>query len=140
MALLLVYDRDNTHPDKEKDARGCYKRGMVVQCFEDGTPCVEKPNPPWIIVHVPGLSQKDAEEKYMRPETKLVEVQEEKETRLVEETVRRRSMALDLAAVSTKVKKEVDTARVVTLEAEKLPVCEKSLVEEAEEKPLETRK
>ena len=125
MAILLIYDRDNTHKNPEKAARGCYKRGMVVQVFEDGTPCVKEPLPPFVIVNVPGVSKADAEAKYMAAETKTVEVDKEP----VEETVRRRSTALDLTAVSVSVKESVGEKRVVTLDAKALPVCEKSLVE-----------
>ena len=125
MAILLIIDEDHHHKDPEKDARGCYKRGMVVQCFEDGTPCVKEPLPPFVIVNVPGVSKADAEAKYMAAETKTVEIDKEP----VEETVRRRSTALDLTAVSVSVKKSVDDARVVTLDVKALPVCEKSLVE-----------
>ncbi len=125
MAILLTIDEDHHHKDPEKDARGCYKRGMVVQVFEDGTPCVKEPLPPFVIVNVPGMSKADAEAKYMAAETKTVEVGKEP----VEETVRRRSTALDLTAVSVSAKEPIDEKRVVTLDAKALPVCEKSLVE-----------
>lgn len=36
MCEILFYARNNTHPDPEKDRRGCYKRGMPVQVQEDG--------------------------------------------------------------------------------------------------------
>lgn len=36
MAELLVFARDNTNPDSEKDRCGCYKRGMPVVVFDDG--------------------------------------------------------------------------------------------------------
>ena len=124
MAILLIYDRDNTHKNPEKAARGCYKRGMVVQVFEDGTPCVKEPLPPFVIVNVPGVSKADAEAKYMAAETKLVTVEKEPVT----ETVRRRSMALDLAKVSLATASSVDTKRLVTLTTAALPTCEKSLV------------
>lgn len=35
-ALLLVKAVDRTHLDPEKDRRGCYKRGMVVEVRKDG--------------------------------------------------------------------------------------------------------
>lgn len=36
MCEFLIFTRDNTHLDPEKNRRGCYKRGMVVVVFEDG--------------------------------------------------------------------------------------------------------
>lgn len=36
MCELLIFVRNNTNPDPEKDRRGCYKRGMPVCVFEDG--------------------------------------------------------------------------------------------------------
>jgi len=32
---LLVFAKDNTHPDKTKDRQGCYKRGYVVAVKDD---------------------------------------------------------------------------------------------------------
>ena len=130
MAILLIIDEDHHHKDPEKDARGCYKRGMVVQVFEDGTPCVDKPNPPFVIVNVPGVSKADAEAKYMAYPTRdeWQSVDEMGDMECVKVPTQRRSTALDLTAVSVSVKEAVDVARVVTLDAKALPVCEKSLV------------
>lgn len=36
MCEILVFARNNTNPDPEKDRRGCYKRGDPVLVFEDG--------------------------------------------------------------------------------------------------------
>jgi hypothetical protein len=36
MCEILIFVRNNTHIDPEKDRRGCYKRGMPVCVFEDG--------------------------------------------------------------------------------------------------------
>jgi len=36
MAEVLIFAGNNTHPDPEKDRRGCYKRGQPVVVFEDG--------------------------------------------------------------------------------------------------------
>ena len=60
MAIFLIKDRDAINSDPEKD-KMCYKKGDVVQVFEDGTPCVEKPAPPFLIIKVPGMSFKDAQ-------------------------------------------------------------------------------
>ena len=35
MSLVLVMAVNHTHSDPEKDQRGCYKRGDVVEVFED---------------------------------------------------------------------------------------------------------
>lgn len=60
MAIFLLMDRDHTHPDPVKDARGSYKKGMIVQVFEDTQPCVIPPAEPFYIVKVTGLSMADA--------------------------------------------------------------------------------
>ena len=36
MCEILIFAKNNTNPDPEKDRRGCYKRGMVVVVKEDG--------------------------------------------------------------------------------------------------------
>lgn len=36
MCELLIFARNNTHPDPDKDRRSCYKRGMPVVVFDDG--------------------------------------------------------------------------------------------------------
>lgn len=35
MALFLIKDRDAVHADPEKDRRGCYKRGDIVEVLDD---------------------------------------------------------------------------------------------------------
>lgn len=36
MCEILIFAKNNTHPDPQKDRRGCYKRGMPVCVFVDG--------------------------------------------------------------------------------------------------------
>ena len=36
MCEILIFAKNNTHVDPEKDRRGCYKRGMPIVVFEDG--------------------------------------------------------------------------------------------------------
>lgn len=55
-----------------KDLRGCYKLGDVVQVFEDGTPFVNPPAPPFYIVEITGLSKALAE-KYTQPQVDLTD-------------------------------------------------------------------
>ena len=62
MAILLVFDHDNTHADPEKEYRGCYKKGYIVQVFEDGTPYVNPPAPPFLILQITGITQAQVEE------------------------------------------------------------------------------
>lgn len=73
MALLLIYDKNNTHPDPIKDQRGSYKRGDIVQIFEDSTPCVLPPAPPFVIIKVSGITKAQAE-KYIQPEMGIIDV------------------------------------------------------------------
>ena len=64
MAIFLIKDRDATHVDAAKDLC-CYKRGDVVQVFDDDTPCVIPPAPPFVIVKIAGPTKTQAE-KYMQ--------------------------------------------------------------------------
>jgi hypothetical protein len=36
MCEMLLFGRNNSHPDPIKDRRGCYKAGMPVVVFQDG--------------------------------------------------------------------------------------------------------
>jgi len=62
MAILLVFDHDNVHTDIEKDYRGCYKKGYIVQVFEDGTPYVNPPAAPFLILQITGVTKAQVEE------------------------------------------------------------------------------
>ena len=70
MALFLIYDRDNTHSDPFKDARGCYKRGDIVEVLDDSKhdgDLVKNPvMPPWYLVRITGVTKEQAL-KYMEP-------------------------------------------------------------------------
>jgi hypothetical protein len=94
MAILMVYDRDNKHVDPEKDARGCYKRGYVVEVFEDDKKLVEPPAPPFLFIKVPGVSKADAEAKYMIPEHE--EITASKGEGITVNVTRRRAVKIDL--------------------------------------------
>ena len=72
MAILLIFDHNNTHTDPVKDLRGCYKLGDVVQVFEDGTPFVNPSAPPFYIVEITELSKALAE-KYTQPDIDLTD-------------------------------------------------------------------
>lgn len=65
MCTLMVFARDNSHADAEKNRRGCWKRGMIFAVYEDGV-CTEAPSPdsPFIFVHVSNATKAQAE-KYM---------------------------------------------------------------------------
>jgi hypothetical protein len=62
MAVLLVKDRDATHPDHVKDASGCYKRGDVVEVYDDDKPLQVPPAPPFVLVRIMGLSKAKAQQ------------------------------------------------------------------------------
>jgi hypothetical protein len=68
VAQLLVMDRDNTHADPKKDRRGCYKRGMVVEVFEDSKRLAQPQPHPFVLVKIDGMTKAEAE-KYLQPET-----------------------------------------------------------------------
>ncbi len=70
MALFLIYDRDNGNPDPLKEARGCYKRGDIVEILDDSKhdgDLVKNPvMPPWYLVRITGVTKAQAL-KYMQP-------------------------------------------------------------------------
>ena len=59
MAILLVKDCDASHLNPDKDQM-CYKRGDIVEVFEDSKPYVVPPAPPFLIVQVPGPTKAQA--------------------------------------------------------------------------------
>lgn len=74
MAEILIKATNATNPDPDKDRRGCYKRGMPVEVFEDGAYAREMANPNslmklptfvWLLI--PGVP-KSKIEKYTLPE------------------------------------------------------------------------
>lgn len=66
MALFLIYDRNNSHPDPDKEARGCYKLGDIVEVLDDAHPIVPEIQPPWYIIRVNGITKEQALQ-YMEP-------------------------------------------------------------------------
>jgi hypothetical protein len=62
MAIFLIFDHDNTHADPVKDAAGCYKRGDIVQVFDDAETVVRPPAPPFVVVKVAGITKGQAEQ------------------------------------------------------------------------------
>jgi hypothetical protein len=58
MAILLLMDRSRYHSDLRKNLAGCYKRGDVVQVFDDSKPCVIPPSEPFLILRVRGIDAK----------------------------------------------------------------------------------
>jgi hypothetical protein len=72
MALLLIYDKDNQHGDPEKEYRGCWKKGYVVEVFEDDKPYVNPPAEPFVILEVTGVTKVQAEQ-YMASWTRAVD-------------------------------------------------------------------
>lgn len=56
MAEIIVKAIDATHPDPEKDRRGCYKRGYPVAVYPDGTRWGQQERlPKFVIVKFPGV-------------------------------------------------------------------------------------
>lgn len=66
MALFLIYDRNNSHPDPFKEVRGCYKLGDIVEVLDDAHPVVPVIQPPWYIIRVNGVTKAQALQ-YMEP-------------------------------------------------------------------------
>jgi len=61
MADLLIMAVNRTHPDPIKDARGCYKRGDIVEVFEHGKLQVPPANTPFVLVRVTGVTKAQAD-------------------------------------------------------------------------------
>lgn len=56
MCEILIFAGNNTHPNPEKDRRGCWKRGYPVVVKEDGHPWgVEERLPKFVVVKIPGV-------------------------------------------------------------------------------------
>lgn len=68
MAQLLIMAVSNTHADPAKDLRGCYKRGMVVEVFEDDKVLTRPMSAPFVVVKITGVTRAQAE-KYLQHET-----------------------------------------------------------------------
>src|SRR5574343_841795 len=60
MAIFLIKDSDMVNPNPEKD-KCCYKKGDIVEIFDDSKPCVIPPAPPFWIVKITGLSKGSAQ-------------------------------------------------------------------------------
>lgn len=97
MADILIKAVDVTHSDPIKDARGCYKRGDVVEAFEDGKIQDPFPGSPFVLVRVTGLSKAVAD-KYIESTDTL-----------------RRKFKIRIDDVPTAIKQELTTNRVVTV-------------------------
>ena len=82
MAILLIFDHDKYHPDPEKSQRACFRRGDVVEVFDDDKPCVIPPAAPWLIVMAKGLSVENAK-RLMKPaiDTKIFDTSFRAKTR-----------------------------------------------------------
>lgn len=104
MAIFLIYDRDNTHPDPTKDQRGCYKRGYVVSVYDDDKPCVIPPSPPFYLIKVTGLS-KELAEQYIQSE------QEGEYEPGKPITVRRRAWKIDFTMLPQAIRDALDANR-----------------------------
>jgi len=107
MALLLVMGINKTHPDPIKDARGCYKRGDIVDVYEDtkhsGDPIANPIAPPFFLVKVTGVTKAQVE-KYLEPEMDSVDL-----TR----RVRRRRFRLDADSIPLAIRNQLVTNRYV---------------------------
>jgi hypothetical protein len=70
MAIFLIYDHNNTNPDPVKDQRGCYKRGDIVDVFEDSKRVTIPVQPPFAVIKVAGPTREQAL-KYIAAHTEM---------------------------------------------------------------------
>lgn len=62
MAILVLIDRDATHSDPTKDARGCYKLGDIVAVHDDSRYTDGEPiAPPWYLIRITGVTKAQIE-------------------------------------------------------------------------------
>ena len=100
MAELLIRLADTTNPDPAKDARGCWKRGDVVEVRPDGFRHGRFDGPPFFaVVKVAGLTVEEAQAKYTQIETVLQMRPVDGEMHMA--PVRRRAVGIDLDTVRT---------------------------------------
>lgn len=113
MAEFLIKKIDAVHKDPIKDKSGCYKRGDVVQVYEDGE-CKEPPSPnsKMYIVKVPGMTKKEAE-KYTESEIRNDGL--DKEGHPILTVIQRRKHHLDFSILTSKVVSDLETKREATI-------------------------
>jgi hypothetical protein len=70
MCELIVKAIDTTHPDPEKDRRGCYKRGYICGVYPDGTKWgAQERLPKFVILKFPGVPVDNlVVQKYLQPQ------------------------------------------------------------------------
>lgn len=98
MALLLIKATSATHllaTDPDKDARGCYKRGDIVDVYRDdqhdGDLVAHPIQPPFVLVRITDVTRAQAV-RLMQPQTTDALV----DGRVVRTVVRKRRHALEL--------------------------------------------
>lgn len=130
MAELLVKAIDATHPDPEKDRRGCYKTGDVVVVMPDGHEWgKEEREPLFFVVKVPGLDVEEAKVKFLQPEYSIVAGKIELDNNGNPVTIGRRAYRIEKSLLPADQK---DNVRSVTITAQELAACE-------EAKPVESK-
>lgn len=111
MALFLIYDKDNTHADPLKEARGCYRRGDIVEILDDSKhdgDLVKNPiMPPWILVRVTGITKEQAL-KYMEPYIDPATVGTERPV-----TLRRRKFNVEVDTIPQAIRQKIGKDRFV---------------------------
>jgi len=109
----MVYDKDNTHADPEKDASGCYKRGDIVEVLDDSKhdgDLVKNPiMPPWILVRVNGVTKEQAL-KYMEPYIDPATVGTENSV-----TLRRRKFNVEVDLTPPQIRNKIGRDRYIEL-------------------------
>ena len=96
MAIFLIMDRDHVHPDPVKDQRGSYKRGMLVEVFDDDKPLVLPPAEPFYLIKVSGCTKAQVL-KYIAPD--------EDEVDGIRNIIRRRLYKLEADMLPNQVKR-----------------------------------
>jgi len=113
MALFLVYGKNNTHSDPEKQARGCYSIGDIVEVLDDSKhdgDLVKNPiAPPFYLVRITGVTKAQAD-KYMAPYIDPATVGTENPV-----TLRRRQFNVEVASIPAAIRNKLMADRYVSV-------------------------
>lgn len=108
MAELLIKAIDAIHSNKDKDRRGCYKRGDVVVVMPDGHEWgKEECFPKFVVVKIPGLSV-EAGKKYTESDYDLSDPKGER-------VLTRRKYKLKLDSLPGSIKQQLNKAGETTV-------------------------
>jgi hypothetical protein len=110
VAYLLIKAVDAVNTDPDVDRRGCYKRGMIVEVREDGSPLgTSETLPLFVRINVPMITAERVR-KYMEPEYSGIPLE-------VPEVYRRRRWQIRWADLPAAARNKLQTQGFLTIKA-----------------------